>query len=123
MISRGLAVDVQGGFLPLVCIVDLSSSLVAVAEDVFRVVTCVLDFIIWLRGSPLEVLRIRLHFARAHAHSNVADNEDKSDGENGEEDDQVLDCVSHGSLLFFNDLGLGHLRDQELLLFLSVLSI
>ena len=71
MISRGLAVDVQGGFLPLVCIVDLSSSLVAVAEDVFRVVTCVLDFIIWLRGSPLEVLRIRLHFARAHAHSNL----------------------------------------------------
>ena len=120
MIVRALAIDVQGGFLPLICIIDLSSSLVAITEDGFCVVAGVLEFIAWLRGSPTVINWLHAALG-AHAHGNVANHEDKGDGKNGEEDDQVLDCVSHGRRLLCNDLSLGYLRDQLLLLYLRLL--
>ena len=123
IVVRAHVSDANVGFLPLICLIALLSSHAVLSVDVFRVITSVLlEFILCLRSSLTEVHWLHAALG-AHAHSNVADHEDESDGENGEEDDQVLDCVSHGSLLFFNDLGLGHLRDQELLLFLGVLSI
>ena len=82
---------------------NLSATLLDSAENVFGIICSYheLGVLDRLRSAATQLWPELGGFTAsgAHAHGDVADHEDKGDRENGEEDNQVLDCVCHGNTL------------------------
>lgn len=82
---------------------NLSATLLDSAENVFGIICSYheLGVLDRLRSAATQLWPELGGFTAsgAHAHGDVADHEDKGDRENGEEDNQVLDCVCHGDTL------------------------
>lgn len=91
----------------------LSANLLGSAENVFGIICSYheLGVLDRLRSAATQLWPELGGFTAsgAHAHGDITDHEDKGDGENSKEDNQVLDCVCHADafLLIGNNLGLG----------------
>ena len=83
---RCLMLKVKRGFLTLISLVDLSPTFLLVREDLFCVISSVLEVLLWLRRSSVNSHGLQATLC-AHAHSDVADEKKKREGEDGEEDD------------------------------------